>query len=38
MTPNDILQLIRVNIAEPLSEIVNLSFANGIYIENLKTL
>ena len=34
--PNDILQLIRVNIAEPLSEIVNLSFANGTYIENLK--
>ena len=34
--PNNILNLIKFNIAEPLSEIVNLSFANGIYIENLK--
>ena len=34
--PNNILNLIKFNIAEPLSEIVNLSFANGIYIEKLK--
>ena len=34
--PNDILNLIKLNIAGPLSKIVNLSFVNGIYIDNLK--
>ena len=34
--PNDILNLIKLNIAGPSSEIVNLSFVNGIYIDNLK--
>ena len=33
--PNDILNLIKLNIAGPLSEIVNLSFVNGIYIDKL---
>ena len=34
--PGDILNIIKLNIAEPSSEIVNLSFVNGTYIENLK--
>ena len=33
--PTPILQLIKLNIAEPLSEIVNLSFENGIYFDRL---
>ena len=35
--PTDILQLIKFNIATPLSEIINLSFSTGIYPDNLKT-
>ena len=34
--PSDTLQLIKLIIAEPLSEIVNLPFGKGSYIENLK--
>ena len=34
LTP--ILHLIKLNIAEPLSDIVNLSFENGIYFDRLK--
>ena len=34
--PTDILQLIKPIVALPLVDIINLSFANGIYIENLK--
>ena len=34
--PTPILQLIKLNIAESLSEIVNLSFENGIYFDRLK--
>ena len=34
--PTDILNQIKLNIADPLAEIVNLSCENGIYIDNLK--
>ena len=34
--PNDILHLIKQNITEPLAEIINLSFVNGTYFNNLK--
>ena len=34
--PSNILHLIKPIIAEPLVDIINLSFENGIYIENLK--
>ena len=34
--PNNILQLIKYIIAEPLALIINLSFETGIFIENLK--
>ena len=34
--PNNIFHLIKHNIAEPLSEIINLSFTTGIYIDKLK--
>ena len=34
--PTEILQLITPTIANPLTEIINLSFNTGIYIENLK--
>ena len=34
--PTDILQLIKINMADPLSEIVNLTFVTSIYPENLK--
>ena len=34
--PSDILNIIKLNVAKPLSEIVNFSFVNGTYIENLK--
>ena len=34
--PTDILQLIKPIVAEPLVDIINLSFSTGIYIENLK--
>ena len=35
-TPTDIFHLIKLNVAEPLTEIINLSFEEGIYIDNLK--
>ena len=35
--PNEILHLIKEIIADPLSSMVNLSFANGVYFQNLKT-
>ena len=34
--PIDILHLIKLIVATPLSEIINLSFEKGVYIENLK--
>ena len=34
--PNTILHLIKQNIAEPLADIINLSFTTGIYIDKLK--
>ena len=34
--PTNILHLIKLNISEPLSEIINLSFVKGIYFDNLK--
>ena len=34
--PNSIFHLIKPIISEPLSEIINLSFITGVYIENLK--
>ena len=34
--PTDILHLIKLFIADPLSQIINLSFDKGIYIDNLK--
>ena len=34
--PNNILHLIKQIIAEPLAEIINLSFTTGIYIDKLK--
>ena len=34
--PTKILHLIKLNIADPLSDIINLSFNTGTYIENLK--
>ena len=34
--PNDILHLMKHVIAEPLADIINLSFATGIYIDKLK--
>lgn len=34
--PSDILHLIKFNIAEPLAEIINLSFEKGLFFENLK--
>ena len=33
--PTNILHLIKLNISEPLSEIINLSFVKGIYFDNL---
>ena len=35
--PTNILHLIKLNISEPLSSIINLSFEKGIFPENLKT-
>ena len=35
-TPTDIFHLIKLNVAEPLTEIINLSFEEGVYIDNLK--
>ena len=35
-TPTDVLHLIKLIITDALSEIINLSFVNGIYIDNLK--
>ena len=35
-TPTDIFHLIKLNVAEPLTEIINLSFQEGIYIDQLK--
>ena len=34
--PNKILDLIKINIAEPLSKLINLSFATSCYFDNLK--
>ena len=34
--PTDILQLIKFNIATPLTMIINLSFSTGVYPDNLK--
>ena len=34
--PNELLHTIKYNIAEPLGNIINLSFEKGIYFENLK--
>ena len=34
--PTDILQLIKFNIATPLTRIINLSFSTGVYPDNLK--
>ena len=34
--PNEIIDLIKINIADPLSKIVNLSFVNALYFDNLK--
>ena len=34
--PTDILHIIKLNISEPLSDIINLSFVKGVYFENLK--
>ena len=35
-TPTYILHLIKLNISEPLSDIINLSFVEGIYFDNYK--
>ena len=35
--PTDIFHLIKLNISVPLTEIINLSFNTGVFIENLKT-
>jgi len=35
-TPTDIFHLIKLNVAEPLTEIINLSFEEGVYIDQLK--
>ena len=35
-TPTDIFHLIKINVAEPLTEIINLSFEEGVYIDQLK--
>ena len=35
--PNDILKLMKYELATPLAEIVNLTFETGIYIERFKT-
>ena len=35
--PTDIFHLIKLNISEPLTEIINLSFNTGVFVENLKT-
>ena len=35
-TPTDVFHLIKLNVAEPLTEIINLSFEEGVYIDNLK--
>ena len=32
--PTNILHLIKLNISEPLSEIINLSFVKGVYFDN----
>ena len=34
--PTDIFHLIKLNVAQPLTEIINLSFKEGIYIDYLK--
>ena len=34
--PTDILHIIKLNISEPLSDIINLSFIKGVYFDNLK--
>ena len=34
--PTYILHLIKLNISEPLSDIINLSFVKGVYFDNLK--
>ena len=34
--PNKIPDLIKINIAEPLSKLINLSFATSCYFDNLK--
>ena len=33
--PSDIFHLIKLNVVEPLENLINLSFVEGIYIENL---
>ena len=35
--PTDIFHLIKLNISVPLTEIINLSFNTGVFVENLKT-
>ena len=35
-TPTDIFHLIKLNVSEPLTEIINLSFEEGVYIDQLK--
>ena len=35
-TPTDIFHLIKLNVAQPLTDIINLSFQEGIYIDHLK--
>ena len=37
MSQQILLHLVKLNIVAPIVEIVNLSVANGIYIDNLKT-
>ena len=34
--PTDVLHIIKLNISEPLSDIINLSFVKGVYFDNLK--
>ena len=34
--PTEIVDLININIAEPLTKLINVSFANALYFENLK--
>ena len=34
--PTEIIDLIKINIAEPLTKLINVSFANALYFENLK--